>query len=180
MKCIICEDMLAYEYTNLNGEVGCLICGATYTIENEKPVTNIKDEFIPLLKEYWNKTHGHSGIGGDLFGPKNKYKENKEKFDRWLRTENEFVSNSRTFYPKEMVFDEPLIQKLSSQIATLQQDIAFLKSTKEDFEKKILSIQKENKSSLELYEKDEQLKHLNDYLKERLLIMQNWIITQRL
>ncbi len=91
MKCVICEDMLGYEYTNLHNEVSCLLCGATYNLEEGKPVCNIKSEFIALLRKHWNEANEHSGIGGDLFGPLDKYKENKERFDKWLNSENEVV-----------------------------------------------------------------------------------------
>jgi hypothetical protein len=94
-KCEICDDAISYEWTDLHGEAICWRCGTPYQLyqydENKKripdaePTINIKDEYIPMLKQYWNENKKHMGLGTYLGKPK--YPEKHHAFFDWLDTQ---------------------------------------------------------------------------------------------
>ena len=59
-KCGVCKAHLVFRWTDLHGVGECSNCGATYQIyhyENDRPVDRppellLKDEYVPLLREY--------------------------------------------------------------------------------------------------------------------------------
>ena len=62
--CIVCGKQLRCRWTDYSGEGVCLICGTAYQLkwgsdEQEKegkyPYCNIKEFFIPILKQYWEE-----------------------------------------------------------------------------------------------------------------------------
>ena len=62
--CEICNSPLQCRWTDRHGEGICLICGAPYQLmhgskeqetEGNYPYLLIKPEWIPILREYWEK-----------------------------------------------------------------------------------------------------------------------------
>ncbi len=64
-KCEICCDTLFCRWTDYHGEGVCETCGTPYQLingteeqkkENNYPYLKLKKEWIPIVKEYWDKT----------------------------------------------------------------------------------------------------------------------------
>lgn len=62
--CIICRNPLRCRWTDYSGEGVCLTCGTAYQLkwgsteqkkEGKYPYCNIKESFIPILKQYWKE-----------------------------------------------------------------------------------------------------------------------------
>jgi len=67
MNCIVCESEFVPNWTDQHGVAECAKCGATYTVVgfNGKTATEItfKDEFVAIVREYWNKTKRKTTFG---------------------------------------------------------------------------------------------------------------------
>lgn len=87
--CLICGEIPTYRWTDYSGEAICCNCGTPYQLkcggdEKEKegkyPYLNIKDEWIPVLKEYWDETKKFT-YNGTSFSEKT----GLEEFHEWLK-----------------------------------------------------------------------------------------------
>ena len=98
VRCIICQEELRCRWTDLHGEGVCLTCETPYQLiqydENKNrveapPAINIKEQYIPILQEYWQKFKKPMGFGCYL--GINPSQENFEAFVKWegKRRENQ-------------------------------------------------------------------------------------------
>lgn len=65
--CHICgTENMAFQWSDCSGEAMCTKCGCPYQLkwgdemqekEGKYPYLNLKAGFIPIAKEYWDKTH---------------------------------------------------------------------------------------------------------------------------
>jgi transcription initiation factor TFIIIB Brf1 subunit/transcription initiation factor TFIIB len=90
-NCKICKNELRGSWSDLHGEIVCLTCGAPYQILHyddnnkriEKPASiNIKDYYVPFLRQYWQETKQHMGLG-TFMGHGPRYNEYRSFMD-WL------------------------------------------------------------------------------------------------
>ena len=92
MECLICENELVCEWTDLHGVGRCTTCQCTYTIlqydesgkriPDAEPIVSIKDEYISPLKEYWRETGRRMGLGNYLGWHPNP--EDRDALHEWL------------------------------------------------------------------------------------------------
>ena len=96
-KCLICENPLCFRWTDTHGVGACVRCGAPYTIyhyDNDKkrvekpPEITIKDEWLPLIKKYWEENKRNCSPGSHN-SPRSRYeevatKEDFEVFHNWM------------------------------------------------------------------------------------------------
>jgi transcription elongation factor Elf1 len=93
--CLVCNNINpGFNWSDLHGEAMCNVCGTPYQIvqydNNDKrieaePKINIKDDWIDILREYWNETHQYIGLG--VIMVKRDYPEctkGRELFFNWL------------------------------------------------------------------------------------------------
>ena len=76
--CVVCEVYpVAYQWGDYSGEAMCCNCGCPYqlkwgsdqqTSEGKYPYLNLRDDFIPVAREYWNyaKQFVHYGTSFNL------------------------------------------------------------------------------------------------------------------
>lgn len=93
-KCEVCEQDFVGSWTDFFGEATCNNCGASYQIRepsgaepNQKyPHICITEQWIPIFKEYWQKTHKRHREG--MFLLPNDYPgllEEQQHFREWLK-----------------------------------------------------------------------------------------------
>jgi hypothetical protein len=95
-KCEVCGSK-SVTWTDYHGEAVCMTCGTPYQIlqydENNKPIKdavprmNIKAEYVPLLRQYWNEAHRYMGLGsymGQCPCP-----DDRKAFHEWLAQQPE-------------------------------------------------------------------------------------------
>lgn len=61
--CEVCERNLVGNWTDLNGEIECMSCGAPHQILRDPKGCNLNEEFIPIVREYFNETGSACGLG---------------------------------------------------------------------------------------------------------------------
>lgn len=99
INCYVCEkENITVQWSDYSGEAMCTQCGAPYqlkwgTEEQEKegkyPYKNIKEEYRPILKEYWEETKKFVCYG-KMLG----LKPGIAEFHNWLEEKHpELVSN---------------------------------------------------------------------------------------
>ena len=98
--CIICgTSPMGFQWSDYSGEAMCRQCGCVYqlkwgndkqTKEGKYPYCNVKDEYIPILKEYWEQTKKWVCHGMMMNGHKT-----KEEFNKWMK------ANHPELLPKE-------------------------------------------------------------------------------
>ena len=88
--CIICGEGAGFNWSDQNGEGMCNKCGTPYQLleggKKIEPKLNIKEDWIPVLKQYWNETHKYMGLGVILVAPRDypECVEGQTKFYEWL------------------------------------------------------------------------------------------------
>lgn len=65
--CAVCEtERTNFQWSNYSGEGMCTTCGCPYQLkwgsddqqkEEKYPYISLREDFIPIAKEYWNETH---------------------------------------------------------------------------------------------------------------------------
>jgi hypothetical protein len=64
--CVVCNEPLRCRWTDYSGEGVCLNCGTAYQLkwgskqqeaEGNYPYCNMKEEWLPVVRDYWEKTH---------------------------------------------------------------------------------------------------------------------------
>jgi ribosomal protein L37E len=92
-KCEICGWESYVEWTDKHGEAECATCGAPYQIlhydENNKRIEkesslNIKEEYIPYLKQYWEEKNKYAPNGSFMGFRSKKQRQAYEDFNEWL------------------------------------------------------------------------------------------------
>lgn len=89
--CVVCgASPVWYQWSDYSGEGMCTQCGCPYQlkwggdeqkVQNQYPYLNIREDFIPILKEYWNLKHEfvYYGLGfGEMPGLR--------EFNQWLES----------------------------------------------------------------------------------------------
>jgi len=70
--CIVCGNKLQCRWTDYNGEGVCLTCGTPYQLingtdeqikNNNYPYCNLRNEWIPIVKEYFEETKKFTFLG---------------------------------------------------------------------------------------------------------------------
>ena len=87
--CVVCNDPRpTYQWSDLYGEGMCIRCGCPYQLigggeEREKeadyPYLNLKDEWVPILTEYWQETR-QTALLGRLLGARHE----RDDFFEWV------------------------------------------------------------------------------------------------
>jgi len=86
-KCLICDSDWQVRWTDFHGEAVCITCGAPYQLRQPSggdyksfPALKIKENWIPICKDYWNKTRKFV-FGGKSFSEFTGLQE----FDDWIK-----------------------------------------------------------------------------------------------
>lgn len=95
--CAICgASPMRFQWSDLSGEAMCTKCGCPYKLkwgtdeqkeEGNYPYLNLKEEFIPIAKEYWEETHKFVCYGwmlGQRPGTKELLNWMKEHYPDWV------------------------------------------------------------------------------------------------
>jgi hypothetical protein len=92
VTCQICGHELYYRWSDLHGEGVCSTCGTPYQIlqydeQNRRipdaaPSINVRDEYVPWLKRYWEETHQHMGLGQYVLAVP--YAKKRKAFNDWM------------------------------------------------------------------------------------------------
>jgi len=92
--CVVCGKSEGFNWSDQHGEGMCNRCGTPYQLlqydESENrvdapPKCNIKEEWIPVLKQYWNETHEYMGLGSIMVvRDYPECVEGRRKFDEWM------------------------------------------------------------------------------------------------
>lgn len=77
-KCVVCDAFpMRFQWSDVSGEAMCTQCGCAYQLkwggkkrdaENKYPYLNMKEEFIPIAREYWNEMQKFVYYG-QMLGP---------------------------------------------------------------------------------------------------------------
>jgi len=115
-KCIICNHSLLCRWTDTHGIGACIICGTCYKLyhydENGKRLNKPAEhtyfeEWIPILKKYWNENHKLVDPGAFNF-PGSSYEVAKqEDFIDWYN----WLTAHKDELPKQEEGEENDIQK---------------------------------------------------------------------
>jgi hypothetical protein len=101
--CIICNTKNpSFNWSDKHGEGMCDICGTPYQllqydkdknlIKDFMPKCNIKNEWIPVLKQYWKETGEYTGLGQIMFvWQYPECQEGQEKFNAWLKEHKDLI-----------------------------------------------------------------------------------------
>ena len=85
--CLVCENELVFAWTDLHGEGVCRTCRVPYMIlkdgKDQPPEITVKEDVIPVLKEYWEQHKRPLGLGNYITG--NPYEEDFQAFFKWAR-----------------------------------------------------------------------------------------------
>jgi|SRR5689334_10112972 len=64
-KCAVCDSSpMIFQWSDYSGEAMCNRCGCTYQLkwgskqqkdEGKYPYLNLREDFVPLAREYWNE-----------------------------------------------------------------------------------------------------------------------------
>lgn len=95
-ECEICGDQPpTVTWVDLHGEGVCTNCGVPYMLIHydeddnridKPPKLQVKEDWVPVVKEYWEKTGEFMGLGTILnYRSYPKFKEAKEKFLNWVK-----------------------------------------------------------------------------------------------
>lgn len=77
-NCRVCDNELSYQWSDYHGEAMCRHCGATYQLkggtkeqesEGNYPYFTLKEEFVPVAREYWQETKKFACYG-TMLGPR--------------------------------------------------------------------------------------------------------------
>ena len=87
--CVVCEaNPMTYQWSDYSGEAMCVRCGTPYQLkwgndaqkaEGAYPYLVLKQEWVPIVREYWQETGRFSCLGTMLGGAPGK----REFFD-WV------------------------------------------------------------------------------------------------
>jgi len=106
MKCEVCDNEFVGTWTDFYGEQTCLTCGAPYQLLEPSgakpgltyPCCCLKDEFIPILREYYQETKRRVRLGTFLLP--DDYPgllEERKAFREWLQLKHaEWLPVERT------------------------------------------------------------------------------------
>lgn len=107
MTCEICgNESKMFAWTDTHGVAQCLQCGTPYVLYHyegegnerrrieKEPEIAVRDEWVPLLREYWEKEHrtipgGHSFPGGQEMASQ----ADEEAFSTWVDSNKARISN---------------------------------------------------------------------------------------
>ena len=75
--CVVCEQETTYRWSDYSGEAMCGHCGCTYQLkwggeereaEGNYPYLNLKQEWVPILRDYYQKTKQFTYLGMTISG----------------------------------------------------------------------------------------------------------------
>jgi hypothetical protein len=99
--CAVCGDSpMRFQWSDYHGEAMCCKCGCPYQLtagsdqqvaEGKYPYIRLREDFIPVAKEYWEETAKFACYGIMMGGPK----PGMTSFTNWLRLRHP------EFLPKE-------------------------------------------------------------------------------
>ncbi len=88
--CVVCgADPVRYQWSDYSGEAMCTECGTPYQLkwgseeqkaEGAYPYLSLKDEWVPVVKRYYEETREFAGLGMMLGRPPPGYQE----FSLWV------------------------------------------------------------------------------------------------
>lgn len=91
--CLVCDDPApTYSWTDYSGEGYCVKCGTPYQLKWGKPegrtypYCDIRAEWIPLMRRFWQETGSPNGAG--MFMSGHDYPdqmEGRKKFNKWCK-----------------------------------------------------------------------------------------------
>lgn len=61
--CQVCNESAGFNWSDLHGEGMCNRCGTPYNIKEKPHQINIREEWIPVFKTYWEETREYMGMG---------------------------------------------------------------------------------------------------------------------
>lgn len=95
-NCVICDEPLSFRWTDRHGVGACLTCNAPvliYHYEGEgderrrvdkPPEFTVAEEWIPIVRKYWQETHSRAPNGCNI--PGSSYEPcGYEEFERWRK-----------------------------------------------------------------------------------------------
>ena len=83
--CEICGEYAGFNWSDLHGEGMCNRCGTPYDLKASPRTINVKSEWIPIIRQYWEETKQYMGLGQILIeGDYPECIEGKRKFFKWV------------------------------------------------------------------------------------------------
>lgn len=106
--CVVCGKDSGFRWTDSHGIGACSNCGCCYRVyhydENNKPIEKppectIKEGFLQIIKDYWDKYHRNCMPGSHNFSGSNDETATKDDFDCF----NDYMEDlkDRGLFPKE-------------------------------------------------------------------------------
>ena len=109
-ECLICRsNPTTWTWTDLHGEAVCVKCGTPYQLlqyaetgdgkrqlEDKPPRINIRDEWLPVLIQYWQERQAFMGLGRIMID--RQYPEfivGKEKFYAWCDAHEDILPSRK-------------------------------------------------------------------------------------
>lgn len=92
MICEICgQEPFLGDWTDFHGQMTCMTCGAPYQMKDysgsppdaKYPYLDLDEKFVPIFKEYWEKTKKRCRLGQWLGTPRDVIEEQKA-LKQWL------------------------------------------------------------------------------------------------
>jgi uncharacterized protein YlaI len=91
-KCIICNESAGFNYSDLHAEAMCNRCGTAYMLNEIPHKISIKENWIPILKQYWNETHQYMGLGQIvIWRDYPEAEEGRMKFNDWCKKHKDIL-----------------------------------------------------------------------------------------
>ena len=91
-KCVVCGNSLVFRWSDYSGEAMCCHCGTPYQVkwgsdqqkeEGDYPYLNLAESWIPVVREYYEKTGRFVELGAKLGGTPEGMRDFYEWVDRY-------------------------------------------------------------------------------------------------
>lgn len=101
--CLVCEaSPVSWTWGDVHGEAMCVTCGTPYQLlqydENKRrvegvpPRLNIKENWLPILKRYWEETRAFTGLATIMiWRDYPECEEGQSNFYAWLDEHSELI-----------------------------------------------------------------------------------------
>lgn len=84
-KCLVCETISGFNWSDAHGEAMCNKCGVPYNLKADPPECNLKPDWILICKQYFQETGAYMGLGQIMIW--DQYPECEDgvrKFNEWV------------------------------------------------------------------------------------------------
>ena len=94
--CVICCENAGFNWSDLHGEGMCNRCGTPYLLTETPHTLQIRQEWVPVLRHYWQEERKYMGLGEIvIWRDYPEAKAGRVAFYEWLDQHPELVSELR-------------------------------------------------------------------------------------